>query len=154
MALIGTHKVYQIVEHETETNDITISYPSDLEPSHPDYDKRGTEEVLTVPVLNTELVATHSNRYLFIVGASLQKISVIEDIEGNKIAPIELNFTYRIYASKEDRFADEENNYENALFSDSTSCPFNPETDIEGNLFSHIYSYLKTLDSFNEMVND
>jgi hypothetical protein len=150
MALTGTYKIYEYVTSETETEEITIDYPTLMTPDDPNYDKRGTTETFTSPVVTKTLSASHPNMYVALSGVTLQKLSVEEDGEGNLMSPVTLNYAIHIYNSREDKLADP--TFENSVFSDAGSAPFSPE-DFNLNLFDVVYSHLKTLESFDEMVD-
>lgn len=58
MALTGSYYSYTYSDHPTDTLTATASYPADLPEGHPDYDKRGTSEIVTTPVQVENAVET------------------------------------------------------------------------------------------------
>lgn len=85
MALVGTYTIYTTVD-TGETITETKSYPADLQVTHPDYEKRGTSEEITSPVISYTSESIE-NTYLMVTGATLEK--------WNK--DFKLAYAYRLY---------------------------------------------------------
>jgi hypothetical protein len=128
MALQGTYIHYTFEDHPTELEDITITYPSDLSEDHPDYDKRGTSEVVSIPV-QVEVSTTYENCYIMVGSASLYALVM----QPTKV--MELGYLWRIYESEEARNTNPETYieiYDNASFN----------FGLDENPFSLAYSYI------------
>ena len=66
MALFGTFRTFIEVEDYENTISEERTYPEDLLPDDPDYDKRGTTEIVEVPTIVKEVKETYENVYALI----------------------------------------------------------------------------------------
>jgi hypothetical protein len=85
MALLGTYIIHTSTDTGATTTE-TVSYPADLPITHENYEKRGTTEDITVPVVNITSESI-DNTYLMVTGATLEKWG--QDYK--------LGYAYRLY---------------------------------------------------------
>lgn len=141
MALSGNYTHYTEVPSETETVDVLITYPSNLEVDHPDYEKRGTTETIQQAAL-VEESTVYENIYLTVKVASLNVIEQTSDFKY-----VELSGFYRIYESEEARNLDKDNYlaeyYINKEFNFSE----------ESNPYSSLYELIKSQRGAENLIN-
>lgn len=140
MALQGNYKKITTSFSETETETVEIIHPADLPESHPNYDKRGTTEVIENPVLiTTEEIL--ENVYLIVTGTTIEK-----SIDGWN-----LSYAYRLFPSTDDNDSIDPGSDDYVhLHTDSFALD---ETTLDANPVESTYNYLKTLPECVNMVN-
>jgi len=74
MGLQGKLKIYSYSEHESEKQDVKITYPEDLPESDLNYDKRGTSEVLEKPKI-IQNIEEKDEMYIKILSMQLINLS-------------------------------------------------------------------------------
>tara|TARA_E500000318_G_C3392020_1_gene146338 strand:- start:12 stop:434 length:423 start_codon:yes stop_codon:yes gene_type:complete len=137
MALQGDI-IWTTVEHsETETQDLVITYPDEMDVNDPNYDKKGTSETIQVPKENLK-TNEYTNVYLYV-----KSIQMHTTIENNKKIEY-IHYHYAGYESKEARDADNED----FLFFDSSQL-YNYNHDL--NLWSQCYNSLKEREQLKDL---
>ena len=144
MALTGNFDYIIDVPSETDFVSSSVSYPANLDEDHPNYEQRGTTEVVLIPTQTTQ-TTSYSNIYLIINSISIET-SLAADEDGN--------------------FANERNAHLNIRIYDSEAAKnSNPETfqadynyiyeniNHVGNLYELSYEYLKTQNGFENLTN-
>ena len=121
MALTGSFYTFSTSEHPTETVSYTASYPAQLPEEDPNYEKRGTEEIVTEPLI-VETAHEHEGHYAVIKVATIHN-HWWEDNEGGKY--VGSNILYNVYSSSEDR----------------KSAPHNPSIGDAINMVEFNYEY-------------
>lgn len=101
MALTGNFTKIWFTPSEDFFIDVEMTYPEDMPEDDPNYDKRGTTEIIQVPQ-NDKHTQDYENVYLVLDWCFHYKFNI--DSEGNTL----LDFGYRIYESKEARDNDTE----------------------------------------------
>lgn len=103
MALQGNFIHYTYETHPTETETITVTYPSEGSPEDPDYEKRGTTETQVIPK-KIEIENLFSDVYVFISAASVQFVGYNPHLSKNNV---NLHYIYKVYNSVEDKNLDD-----------------------------------------------
>ena len=144
MALVGKWTKIEQVASETETQLVTIQHPSKeiMGADHPDIDKAGTTEEVEVPVVET-LETIFENAYVVV-----HSINSWKHIQGEETKPL-FNITYRVYETKENRT----NDYENYILQDYIVGQ-EVNYSIEKNEVEQAYDFVKTVQGFEELIND
>tara|TARA_R110000822_G_scaffold145919_1_gene284839 strand:- start:1340 stop:1762 length:423 start_codon:yes stop_codon:yes gene_type:complete len=140
MALVGTYIHKEFKTSETEFEDYKIEYPDDLIETDPDYNKRGTTEILKQP--KEEVIETiYDNSYSYIKAISIWQPNI------ETLDKFLVNITYQVFESKEKRNTNTENYiYENALIS-------NP-IDISKDIMTQCYEIISQSHSMNKLNKD
>jgi len=139
MALQGDI-IWTTVEYsETETQDLVITYPDEMDVNDPNYDKKGTSETIQVP---KEIYKSneYTNVYLYVKSIQMHTLT----INGEKKESVHYHFAG--YESKEARDADNED----FLFFDGDQL-INYNHDV--NLWNQCYDDLKSKENFKNLVN-
>lgn len=136
MALQGTHKTYRQEEHPTDTE--TITYPSDLDESHPNYDQRG--QTVEVPVIIEVEDTVYENCYVKIVSFSVE---MLEDDNYH------VYYNYWVYENEQQRL----DNTWTFLYSDCIQGMYLTKEDICTNLFEVCYNNMKDMKGFYELTD-
>ena len=136
MALQGTHRTYRQEEHPTDTE--TITYPSELDESHPNYDQRG--QTVEVPVIIEVEDTVYENCYVKIVSMGMELM---------ESGMHHIIYNYWVYENEQQRI---DTPFEFQYF----ECMVGLEVDKAtacGNLFELCYNHLKTLKGFDELTD-
>ena len=146
MALIG--KLINYYNHTDEFIDqeITLDYPADLAEDNPDYDKRGTTEVV---IGKTEVITekTYDNVYVNINQVTVNRMFMTNE-EGNDIKYYDMQYTYWVYESREEYLE----NPKNYIWMHATV-----NEKYEGDhskMFEYAYNQLKKKPGFEYLQDD
>lgn len=145
MAIIGTFTHWANHTNEFTSREIEVSHPSDLPEGHPDYDKRGTTEILEVqdPVITS---VEHQNVYCNISQVTVNR-RLFLDADGITQKFYEIQYAIWVFES-EQAYLNGDNAFYNYIVSNEL---------YEGNhnnIFEDAYSRLKQRKGFEEMVDD
>jgi len=155
MALVGTWKKYNIRESETETESFTFTVPEDLPEGHPDYELRGQEKTVVQPTLEKILEETVENAYIIVKAVAIHledRDRLQDDIDIDLGKGFRVNILFNIYQNKENRLL----NFNMPYIADQNSDVFYidlAEVD-NNNILSWAYSKLKTIEGFEELIDD
>ncbi len=146
MALIGKLINYDNHTDEFIEQEVTLEYPTDLSEDHPDYDKRGTTEVV---IGKTEVITekTYDNVYVNINQVTVNRMFMINE-EGNDIKYYDMQYTYWVYESREEYLE----NPQNYIWMHAT---VNEKYEGDhGNMFEYAYNQLKKKPGFEYLQDD
>ena len=146
MALIGKLINYDNHTDEYIEKEITLEYPADLTEDHPNYDKRGTTEVV---MGKTEVITekTYDNVYVNINQVTVNRMFMINE-EGNDIKYYDMQYTYWVYESREEYLE----NPKNYIWMHAT---VNEKYEGDhGNMFEYAYNQLKKKPGFEYLQDD
>ena len=146
MALIGKLINYDNHTDEFIEQEVTLEYPADLAEDHPDYDKRGTTEVV---IGKTEVMTekTYDNVYVNINQVTVNRMFMINE-EGNDIKYYDMQYTYWVYESREEYLK----NPKNYIWMHAT---VNEKYEGDhGNMFEYAYNQLKKKPGFEYLQDD
>tara|TARA_R110002020_G_scaffold266129_1_gene481000 strand:- start:2288 stop:2731 length:444 start_codon:yes stop_codon:yes gene_type:complete len=146
MALIGKLINYDNHTDEFIEQEVTLEYPADLAEDHPDYDKRGTTEVV---IGKTEVITekTYDNVYVNINQVTVNRMFMINE-EGNDIKYYDMQYTYWVYESREEYLK----NPKNYIWMHAT---VNEKYEGDhGNMFEYAYNQLKKKPGFEYLQDD
>ena len=142
MALQGIWNKYESNQDPDNFTTFEVTYPSDLDPSHPNYENRGvTEEQKTYAQI--ENLVESKEVYVIISNASIWKH---KNLSGQ--VDTLLNYTYKIYNSSTEK----ENDF-NSEIDSYTICDVEFEFEGETNAFIVAYNHLKTQRGFENLIN-
>lgn len=133
MALTGNCSHTEYTEHATETTTMTVTHPD------------GTTEDITQPAL-VENVTNYTNIYLCIKQLDHYNFYDTDD-DGNYFKTSVIHYRYAGYTDRATRDADQEN----FLFSGVANLE---NYDHSGNLYSQIYSQIKTLTGKTNLIDN
>jgi len=155
MALVGTWKKYNIRESETETESFTFTVPEDLPEGHPDYELRGQEKTVVQPTLEKILEETVENAYIIVKAVAIHledRDRLQDDIDIDFGKGFRVNILFNIYQNKENRLL----NFNMPYIADQNSDVFYIDLgEIDNsNILSWAYSKLKTIEGFEELIDD
>lgn len=139
MALKGDITWTTVEYSETETQDLIITYPDEMNENDPQYDKRGTTETVQVP---KEIYISNSYTDVYLYVKSIQMHTFVND--GKKTEQVHYHFA--AYESEESRNADNENFL---FFSGAQLVNY----DTNANLWSQCYDQLKLRDDIKDLEN-
>lgn len=146
MALSGNYTHYTYEQHPTETITETVSYPADLPEGNENYDKRGTTEEVTLPLM-VETPTLYEN---CIIGLRIANTYVTNNDgtnEKNKV--VLLDYSFRLYDSLEDK----ENRYaENHIAEISNTCRV-IDLSSNTNIWEYCYNDIKSSKGGSELTN-
>ena len=144
MALVGKWTKIEQVASETETQLVTIEYPSAeiLGEDHPDFEKAGTTEEVEYPVIEKK-ETVYKSVYLVIHSINSWK-HLFED--GTKTL---FNICFRVYETKEQRQSD----YTSFIYEEHLNANILDYTLDESEI-QQAYNIIKLKDGFQELVND
>ena len=143
MALTGLYHYITYELSETETHLETIEYPLDLPEGDANYDKRGTTEEIEVPNLNSSSI-DYSNTYV-VVHNHFHHAIPGQDENGNFQYTRILEANIRVYTSQEAR----NSNIEDFITTQLVQKAF----DTDSPAHDQIYTYLKSLPEFQDMID-
>ena len=146
MALIGKLINYDNHTDEFIEQEVTLEYPADLAEDHPDYDKRGTTEVV---IGKTEVITekTYDNVYVNINQVTVNRMFMTNE-EGNDIKYYDMQYTYWVYESREEYLK----NPKNYIWMHAT---VNEKYEGDhGNMFEYAYNQLKKKPGFEYLQDD
>jgi len=142
MALVGKWTKTEKIQSETETEIVTVNYPSELPDGHPDFEKAGTTEEIESPIYDT-VSTEYDNAYITVHSINSWKFQARGKNETL------FNITYRVYESKSDR----ENDINSHLYQDFVSSQTLDFTSNKNDT-EQAYDILKTVGGFEELIND
>ena len=144
MALIGKWSKIEKVASETETQLVTVEYPSAeiMGEDHPDIDKAGTTQEVEYPVIERK-ETVHKSVYLVIHSINSWK-HLFED--GTKTL---FNICFRVYKTKKQRQSD----YNSFIYEEHLSANSLDYT-LEESEIQQAYNIIKLKDGFQELIND
>jgi hypothetical protein len=148
MALQGNYIHYTYENHPTETETITVTYPSDLSSDHPVYEKRGTSEEITQPTI-VESTQTFENCYIAIDIASISYLARMTSSDGTSSSINKLQYIWKVFNSQSDRYT----NPDSYLLRVESVAPNNWDWSLNTNPFEEGYTALKGLKGAEELVN-
>lgn len=163
MALFGTFKTFREVEDWDNTTLEERTYPEDLSPDDPNYEKRGTTETVEVPAIVKEVVDTYENVYALIriIAIHTSDCDYIDDLstlpqtdEERQSKQYYCFVRFNLYESEEARkqsFSQTvlEHDFEELLH----ITDVNDESVNANGLFAWAYEQLATLPQCEEMEN-
>lgn len=146
MALIGKLINYDNHTDEFIEQEVTLEYPADLPEDHPNYDKRGTTEVV---IGKTEVITekTYDNVYVNINQVTVNRMFMVNE-EGNDVKYYDMQYTYWVYESREEYLE----NPKNYIWMHAT---VNEKYEGDhGNMFEYAYNQLKKKPGFEYLQDD
>jgi len=147
MALTGNFNKVTYTDHESETEDITVSYPSSMDSNHPDYSKRGTSETITQPK-QVQSTVNYPTAYIVVHSYNGWKIEWPAYDGVSKEKDWVFTMDLRIYATKAQRDAD----YENVTDTLALACGAS-EFDFTVPTSQWIYAHLKGMPEFSSLTD-
>ena len=148
MALTGSLFITTITPSLTESQSFDVTYPSDLEEGHPDYDKRGTTETIWESSSIAE-TTEHEGLYTIIGQLSIHNKNIPDGaVEISEEQKYHVDVFYRSYQSKEDRLNNYYNPFKEGILHVSN---FQKDTQMTSSqdVIGFCYDYLKTFDEFS-----
>ena len=147
MALTGNFNKITYTPHESETEEVTVSYPATMDSNHPDYDKRGTSETVTQPTL-VQSTVNYPTAYIVVHSYNGWKIEWPAYDGVSKEKDWVFTMDLRIYATKAQRDADYEN------YTDTMALACGAEVfDFTVPTGQWIYTWLKTQPEFSGLTD-
>ena len=146
MALVGKWTKIEQVASETETQLVTVEYPSeDLIPEdHPDFDKAGTTEEIEVPVMESK-ETVFDDVYIIVYSLNHFKAKEIGLRTRNQV-----NICWRVYENKEKSLENPfDFIYENHIISKNIDL-----SETNKSINEQAYDYLKEIRGLEELIND
>jgi len=146
MALIGKLINYDNHTDEFIEQEVTLEYPADLPEDHPNYDKRGTTEVV---IGKTEVITekTYDNVYVNINQVTVNRMFMLNE-EEEHIKYYDMQYTYWVYESREEYLE----NPKNYIWMHAT---VNEKYEGDhGNMFEYAYNQLKKKPGFEYLQDD
>ena len=140
MALIADYTKYTYTQHETETETVQVTYPSDLPSDHPAYEQRGQTVTITVPQ-TIESSTTLTNAYIVITSYMFYK-KVVEN--GQNLFDVQFD----IYNSKQDYLDGNARAYEDDIVGQYHSIVSSDDLRIKG------YNILKEQVYLDNIIDD
>jgi hypothetical protein len=141
MALVGDLIKYDVIQSETETETISITYPDNLPLNDPDYDLRGKTIDSEVPK-NIETQQIYSNVYVVVHSINSWKQKIGSE---NKTL---MNINYRVYESKDNRL----NDTEMFIFEDHLVAQ-DVDYSLGKNEIQQSYDLVKNIRGFEQLKN-
>lgn len=137
MALSGDFLKITLTQSDTEFETTEVSYPAFLQEGDRNYEKRGTVEEVSTPVI-VKNIETLEGKYIIITGFTIEKVNLeISDV----------GYAYRVYNNQEERQADIESHIESGRGS------FNWDDSSDVNPWVRCYEHLKSLENSIHLSN-
>jgi hypothetical protein len=144
MALVGKWTKIEQVQSETETEIVTINYPTELPKEDPNFNKAGTTEELEIYKIDT-IETVYENVYVIAYSINYFKNQIFEGSLRNQ-----MNICWRVYENKEVSLEDPFNFiYEDHLIKKEVDLSESTKT-----LSEQAYDYLNEHIGFEELIDD
>lgn len=147
MALIGDFTHYYITTGSSIPNVTQVTYPLDLSELDPNYNKRGTTENITD--YNQEESTTFTSSYV-----SISETGVYTTIDEMGSKSPKMFIQYEVYPSKEHKYASSSLLENKGVLHKGEVYNVDYTYDPLINDFEYAYSYLSTLQGFENLTQD